>query len=118
MTNDGKLFTDEITNLLMDESGLKQSKYKMSVYYRCAPDGSRLVVFSCVDNCLYWYKYDELGNCFLGALGKRLHINVLGYAHMFMSIRISQLWAHYILVYQDIFATYNVANYLDTATIK
>ena len=88
MTNDGKLFTDEITNLLMDESGLKQSKYKMSVYYKYAPDGSKLFVLSYVDDCLHWYISEGLGKWFVDTLGKIFHVNFLGYAHWFMSISI------------------------------
>ena len=55
MTNSGKLFSDELTNWLIDESGFTQSQFKMSVYYNYAPDGSKLVVLSYVNYCLYWY---------------------------------------------------------------
>ena len=33
----------------------------MSVNYKYAPDGSKLVVLSYVDECVYWYTYEELG---------------------------------------------------------
>ena len=29
----------------------------MSIYYKYTPDGSKLVVLSYVDDCLYWYIY-------------------------------------------------------------
>ena len=45
-------------------------------------------------------------------------MNFLGYAHWFMSIRISQLKDHSISVDQAIYATSIVAKYLDTATVK
>ena len=45
-------------------------------------------------------------------------MNFLGYAHWFMSIRISKLKDHYILVDQARYAAYVVAKYLDTATLK
>ena len=45
-------------------------------------------------------------------------MNFLGYAHWFMSIKISQLKNHSISVDQDRYATYIVAKYLDTATVK
>ena len=45
-------------------------------------------------------------------------MNFLGYAHWFMSIRISQLKDHSISVDQDIYATSIVTKYLDTATVK
>ena len=54
----------------------------------------------------------------MGTLGKRFHVNFLGYAHFFMSIRISQMKDHSIYVDQDIYATSTVAKYLDNATVK
>ena len=51
-------------------------------------------------------------------LGKRFHVNFLGYAHWFMSIIISQLKYHSIYVYQARYATSIVAKYLDTATVQ
>ena len=45
-------------------------------------------------------------------------MNFLGYAHWFMSIRISQLKDHSISVDQARYATSIVAKYLDTATVK
>ena len=51
-------------------------------------------------------------------LGKRSHVNLLGYAHWFMSIRIYQLKDHSISVDQARYATSIVAKYLDTATVK
>ena len=51
-------------------------------------------------------------------MGNRCHVNLLGYAHWFMSIRISQLKDHSIYVYQARYATYIVAKYLDTSIVK
>ena len=51
-------------------------------------------------------------------MGKDIHVNFLGFAHWFMSIRIYQLRDHSIYVDQARYATSIVANYLDTATIK
>ena len=45
-------------------------------------------------------------------------MNFLGYAHWFMSIRISQLKDHSISLDQARYATSIVAKYLDTATVK
>ena len=75
-------------------------------------------MLSYVDDCVYWYTYEELGNWFLDTLGKRFHVNFLGYAHFFMSILISQLKDHYISVVQASYATYVVKTYLDASTIK
>ena len=53
MTNSSNLFADEITNWIIDEVGLNHSKFKIPVYYKYAPDGSRLVVLSYVDDCVH-----------------------------------------------------------------
>ena len=45
-------------------------------------------------------------------------MNFLGFAHWFMSIRISQLKEHSISVDQYIYATSIVVKYLDTVTVK
>ena len=55
MTNSGKLFADELTNCLIDKAGVKQSQCQISIYYKYAPDGYKLVVLSYVDCCVYWY---------------------------------------------------------------
>ena len=51
-------------------------------------------------------------------LGKRLHVNFLGYANWFMSIKISYMKDHYISVYQARYATSIVGKYLDTSIVK
>ena len=61
MTNSGKLFDDELTNWLIYEAGFNQSKFQMSIYYKYAPDGSKLFVLSYVDDCVYCYTSEELG---------------------------------------------------------
>ena len=60
----------------------------------------------------------DLVKWFVDNLGKSFHVNFLGYAHWFMSIRISQMKDHSISVDQAIYATSIVAKYLDTATVK
>ena len=45
-------------------------------------------------------------------------MNFLGFAHWFMSIRISQMRDHSISVEQARYATSIVAKYLDTSTVK
>ena len=90
----------------------------MYIYYKCAPDGKQIVVLSYVYNCVYWYNFEALGNRFVDDLGKILHMEFLGYAHWFMSIKISQIKNHFISVTQDIYYTSIVTKYLDTTTIK
>ena len=90
----------------------------MSIYYKYAPDRSKIVVLSYVDYCVYWYTYEALGKWFVGTLGNILHVYFLGYAHWFMSIRISQIKDHYISVDQARYATYIVVKCLDTAIFK
>ena len=90
----------------------------MSIYYKYEPDGAKIIVLSYVDDCVYWYTNEDIGKCFVDTLGKRLHVNFLGYAHWFMSIRISQLKDNSISVDQARYATSIVAKYLDTDTVK
>ena len=90
----------------------------MSIYYKYAPDGLKIVVLCHVDDCVYWYTSKALVKWCVGTLGKRFHVNLLGYAHWFMSKRISHIKDHSISVDQAIYVTYIVAKYLDTATVK
>ena len=90
----------------------------MSIYYKYASDGSKILVLSYIDDCVYWYTNEDLGKWFVDALEKRFHMKFLGYAHWFISIRISQLKDHYISVDQARYATSIVVKYLDTATVK
>ena len=90
----------------------------MSIYYKYAPDGYKIVVLSYVDDCVYWYTNEDIGKWFVDTLGKILNLNFLGFAHWFMSIRISQLKFHSISVDQARYATSIVAKYLYTATAK
>ena len=53
----------------------------------------------------------------MDTIGKRFHVNFLGYAHWFMSIRISHMKDHSISMYQDRYSTSIVSKYLDTATV-
>ena len=78
----------------------------------------KVFLLSYVDECFYWYTYEGPGKWFVDTLGKIFHVNFLGYAHWFMLIRISQMKDRYISVDQDIYATSNVAKFLDTATFK
>ena len=61
---------------------------------------------------------EDLGKWFVDTLGKRFHVNFLGFAHWFMSVIIYQLKDHSIYVDQAIYATSIVAKYLDNATVK
>ena len=117
ITNSGKLFADELTEWLLEEGSI-QSQCQMSIYYKYASYGSKFVVLSYVDDCVYWYKNEDLGKCFVDTLRNIFHVNFLGYAHWFMSIRIYQLKDHSICVDQARYATSIVAKYLDTAKFK
>ena len=65
MTNSGKLFADDLTEWLI-EAGFIQSKFQMSIYYKYIPDGSKIVVLSYVDDCVYRYTNEDLGKWFIG----------------------------------------------------
>ena len=81
----------------------------MSIYYKYAPYGTKNVVLYYVDYCVYWFTSEARGKWFVGALGKIFHVNFSGYAHEFMSIRMSQMQDHSIFVDQAIYATSVVA---------
>ena len=117
ITNSGNLFADELTEWLMD-AGFIKYKCQMSIYYKYAPDGTRIVVLYYFNDCVYWYTSEALGKWFLYALGKIPHVNLLGYSHWFISIIISHMKDHTISVDQARYATYIVEKYLDTATVK
>ena len=75
-----------------------QSQCQMSIYYKYAPDVTNIVFLSYVDACVYWYTSEAIGKWFVDTLGKIFHMNLLGYAHCFMSIRIAQMKDHSISV--------------------
>ena len=74
INNSGKLFTDEFTEWLL-EAGFIQTQCQMSIYYNYAPYGSKIVVLSYVDDCVYWYKNEDPGKWFVDTLGKIFHVN-------------------------------------------
>ena len=80
MTNSGKLFADELTEWLLDAYFI-QSQYQMSIFYKHAPNGSKIVVLSYVDDCVFWYINEDIGKWFVDTLGKIFHVKFLGYAH-------------------------------------
>ena len=84
MTNSGKLFSDELTEWIIEE-GFMQQQCQMSIYYKYAPDGSKIVVLSFVDDCVYWYTNEDLGKWFVETVRKRFHVNFFGFAHCFMT---------------------------------
>ena len=90
----------------------------MSIYYKYAPDESNIILLSYVYDCVYWYNSEALGKLFVDTLGERFHVKFLVYAHLFMSIRISQMKYHSVSMDQARYATSIVAKYLDTATVK
>ena len=59
MTRSGKLSTDKLTEWLL-EAGFIQSQCQLSIYYKYAPDGSKIVVLSYVDECFYWYTNEDI----------------------------------------------------------
>ena len=90
----------------------------MSIYYKYAPDGSKRFVLSYAYDFVYLYTNEDLVKWFVDTLVKIFYVNLLGYAHLFMTIRISQLKDNSISVDQARYATYIVEKYLDTATVK
>ena len=83
ITNSGTLFDNKWTEWLL-EAVFFLSQCQMSIYYKYAPDGSKIVVLSYVDDCVYWYTNEDIGKWFVDTLGKIFHVKFLGYAHWFM----------------------------------
>ena len=117
MNNSGKLFDDELIEWLL-EAGFIKYQCQMSIYYKYAPYETNVFVLSYVDDCVYWYNSEAIGKWFVDNLGKRFHVNFLGYAHCFTSIIISQMKDHSISVDKARYDTSIVAKYLDTSTVK
>ena len=69
MTNSGKLFTDKLTEWSL-EAGFIHSQCQMSINYKYAPYGSKIVVLYYVYDCVYWYTSEALGKWFVDTLGK------------------------------------------------
>ena len=74
MTNSGKLFAGELTEWLL-EAGFIQYQCQMYIYYKYAPDGSKIVVLSYVYDCVYWYTNEAFGKRSLDTLGKIFHVD-------------------------------------------
>ena len=58
----------------------------MSTYYKYETYGYKLVVLSYVEDCIYWYTYEELGNWFVGKLVNIFYLNFTRYSHWFKNI--------------------------------
>ena len=108
MINSGKLFAYELTQQLL-EAGFIKSQCQISIYYKYSLDGTKIVVLSYVYDCVYWYTSEAIGKWFVDTLGKKFHVNLLGYAHQFISIIISQMKDHSISVDQSRYDTSIVA---------
>ena len=61
----------------------------MYIYYKYASYGTKNVVLSYVDDCVYLYTYEATGKWFVDTLGNIFHVKFLGYEHWFISIIIS-----------------------------
>ena len=53
----------------------------MSIYYKYAPDESKNVILSYVDDFFYWYTNKDIGKWFVDTLRNIFYVNLLGYAH-------------------------------------
>ena len=67
INNFGKLFSDELTELLL-EAVFIQSQCQISIYYKYAPDGSGIVVLSYFDDFFHWYNSEAIIKWFLDTL--------------------------------------------------
>ena len=117
MNNSGKLFSDELTEWLL-EAGFIQYQCHISIYYNYTLDGTNIVVLYYADGFVYWYTYETLRKWFVDTLGDIFNVKFLRYTHWFMSIKISLMKDHSISVYQARYATSIVAKYMDTSIVK
>ena len=83
MINSGKLFSDELTEWLLEEFFI-QYQCQMSIYYKYAPDGKKIVVLYYIYEYVYCYTSEALGKRFVVTLGNIFHVNFLGYSYWFM----------------------------------
>ena len=60
MNNSGKLFAGELTEWLL-EAGFIQSQFQIYIYYKYAPDGTKIVFKYYVYYCVYWYTSEAIG---------------------------------------------------------
>ena len=60
MPNSKMLFADGFTECFI-ETGFIQYQCNMSIYYKYALDGTKIVVLSYIDDCAYWYTYKYIG---------------------------------------------------------
>ena len=117
MTKSVNSFANELTEWLIGLVFIK-SQFHMSMYYKYEPYGTKVVVLSYVDDCAYWYASESLGKWLVETLGKISHVNFLGFAHWFMSIRISHMKDHSISVDQARYYTYILSKYIYTSIFK
>ena len=80
MTQSGTFFSDELTEWLL-EAVFIQYQCQTSIHYKYAPDGSKIVLLSYVDDCVYWYTNEDPEKWFLDTLGKIFHVKFLGCEH-------------------------------------
>ena len=78
VNNSGKLFANELIDWLL-EAGFIQYQCQMSIYYKYAPYGTKIVVLYYVGDCVYCYTSEALGKWFVDNLVNRFHVNFLGY---------------------------------------
>ena len=60
MNNSGKLFSGDLIEWLL-EAGFIQSQCQISIYYKYAPYGTKIVVLSYFYDCVYKYTSEYLG---------------------------------------------------------
>ena len=64
MNNFGRLFADNLREWFL-EAGFIQSQCQMYIYYKYAPDGTKVVVLYNFDNCVFCYTSEDLGKWFV-----------------------------------------------------
>ena len=60
MNNSGKLFSDDLTEWLI-EAGIIKYQCQMYIYYKYAPDVTHIFLLSYVENYVYWHTSEAIG---------------------------------------------------------
>ena len=90
----------------------------MSIYYKYAPDGTKIVVLSYFGYCVYWYRYDALLTWFVDTLRNIFPVNFMLFPHWSISNRISFMNDYSISVDHARYSNSIRYKYLDTATVN
>ena len=89
MTLRGKFWYQELQGWLL-ENGFKQSTVIPCLFWKVFPDDSIVYLLDYVDDCLYFGKNNNMVMLFEEEISLRFDLKLLGQAHWYLSMRITQ----------------------------